>query len=185
MGAKRRPREALNLPTEHGVVASKPRKRRHIEYEVTSGPHHPIHLSESRSRVPVVEGVDDVEGRHDVERRVGERQGCGGGLGDSPLVVLVRVGETAEGQVDPEGPAEPAEHLQVVAGAASAVEDARVVAIDGSGGLLEERTHETAEAAEPEMIALGARGHFEKSIHVYNRRERNLTTKFRGEIDEA
>ena len=185
MGAKRRPRVALNLPTEYGMVASKPRKRRDIQYEVTSGPHHPIHLIESRSRVPVVERVDDVEGRDDVEGGVGKRQGGCGRLGDSRLVVLVGVGETAVGQVDPERRAEPAEHLQVVAGAASAVEDARLVAIDGSGGVLEQRPHETAESVEPEMIALGARSHFEKSIHVYNRRERNLTNKFRGEIDDA
>ena len=52
---------------------------------------------------------------------------------------------------------------QVVAGAAAAVEDRGVG--PAANRLGEKRGDEPPEAAEPEMVALGARGGFEKSVH--------------------
>ena len=148
------------------MVAAERGKRGNIEYEVTSGPHHPIHLFERCGRPDIVERVNHVERRDDVENAVGEGQrGCGR-LGDQPLTMVTRVRETAVRQIDSEGTAVLPDHLQVVAGSAAAVEDPGDATLDILSSLLEERTHETTKAVEPEMLALCASRHLEKSIHV-------------------
>jgi hypothetical protein len=60
-----------------------------------------------------------------------------------------------------------AQQRQVVARAAPAVE--REQGARGAGGFGEQRLDETAEPAEPEVIALGARRGFEQSIHRLSR----------------
>ena len=116
----------------------------------------PLHL--------VVERVEDVERGDEVELAGRERQSGRGCACDLALSAAARVGETAPGDVDAAGAAVAAEHRQVVAGAAAAVEDAAdrvapAVARSSSG------RDETAEAAEPEVITLGARRGFEQSVH--------------------
>ena len=165
------------------MIASEPRKCRDIEQKVTSGPHHPIHLIERCRGAAVVERVDDVEGRHDVELAVGEGQ-CGRGrLGDRSFAFALRVGETAVSQVDAGRFAEAPQHAEVVPRAAAAIENPRVASFDRARGFFEQGPHETTETMKPKVLALGARRHFEKSIHVQSAPPGRI--HLRGELDEA
>jgi hypothetical protein len=168
-------RVSLHLAAEHRMVAPEPRQRGHVQDEVTSGAHHPIHLFERRPGAPVVERIDDVEGRDDVEDAVAEGQGRRRSLGGEALAVPLRVGQAAVGEVDAERRTVTAQHAEVVSGAAAAVEEPQPLAAERAGRLVEQRRDEAAEPVEPEMFALGARGHFEKSIHVYNRRNKKFS----------
>ena len=83
--------------------------------------------------------------------------------GDTALAAVARVREAAPGEVDAPGASELPEHLQVVAGAAAAVEDPR--RLDAAGRLGEQRLDETAESVEPEVIAFGPCRGFEQAVH--------------------
>jgi peptidoglycan-associated lipoprotein len=160
-------RVPLDLASKHGMVAAEPGQRGDIQHEVTSRPHHPIHLLEGGGSSMVVERVDDVERRHDVEDAVGKRERRGRGLSDRPLAVRAGVGQAAVSQIDAERATVAAQQPKVVAGSAPAIQDARVTsALERCRRVFEEGTNEAAEAMKPKMLALGAGRHFEKSIHV-------------------
>ena len=56
-----------------------------------------------------------------------------------------------------------AQHPEVVAGPAPAVEDAEIAALAGGTG--EQRSDEATKTAEPEMFTLSAGGRVEKLVH--------------------
>jgi hypothetical protein len=117
---------------------------------------HAKHLGQRGLFVPVVQRVNDVEGGDDVEGPALKGKAGRGGLGDRALAALVRVGEAGPGQIDAGSTPVAAQHAQVVPGSASAVENLR--RLDAARRVLHERRHEPPQPAEPEVIALGARG---------------------------
>ena len=74
-----------------------------------------------------------------------------------------RVFEAAERDVDAGRLSVVAQQPQVVAGAAAAIEQPQIRSAAGS--LVEQRRDEAAEATEPEVVALCARGRVEKWVH--------------------
>ena len=116
---------ASDLSAEHGVVAGENFQRRNVDQDLSPGPQHPIHLIERLSLDLVLERVQHVERGDQVELAGRKRQARGGRASDTALAAFARVREAAPGEVDAPGPSELPEHLQVMAGAASAVEDPR------------------------------------------------------------
>ncbi len=154
---------ASDLSAEHGVIAGENFQRRNVDQDLSSGPQHPIHLIERLSLDLVLERIQHVERGDQVELAAGKGQARGGRAGDTALAAIARVREAAPGDVDAPGPSELPEHLQVMAGAASAVEDPR--RLDAFGRLAEQRLDETAESVEPEVVAFGPCRCFEQAIH--------------------
>ena len=120
---------------------------------------HPEHLAD---RVPldvVRKRIDHVERRHQVEPGGGEGEPGRRGPGDLALPLGPRVLKSGPCQVDTVSTAVFPEHGQVVPGAAAAIKDLGTDPLaDPSDGAGNQRFDEPAEAAEPEVIALGACG---------------------------
>ena len=115
------------------------------------------------------------------------RSGKGSAVADAwatrSFAFALRVGETAVSQVDAGRFAEAPQHAEVVTRAAAAIENPRVASFDRARGFLEQGPHETTETMKPKVLALGARRHFEKSIHVQSAPPGRI--HLRGELDEA
>ena len=113
-----------------------------------------------RKRIQHIEGGDDVKGiaRKGKRRYSGPSQARASGLSADF--------ESESCQVEPESASKLSEQLQIVAGAAAAIEKKGVVA--AFGGLTEQRGDEQAEATKPEMPRLGTIGLLQHAVHGLN-----------------
>ena len=93
-----------------------------------------------------------------VESRVGKGELRGRGPRHPALPLGARVLKSGPCQVDTVSTAVFPEHMQVVPGTAAAVQDDGT---DPTGSIGDQRFDEPPEAAEPEVVALGARGGLE------------------------
>ena len=153
------------------MIAAKRIERGGIDDDVAAGLEHPEHLANRRALDVVVERVNDIERRDQIEPRAAEGEGGGRRPRDFSLAASVRDLQTRPRQVDTIGAPELPQQGQVVTGAAAAVENLRGRAAAGPGlgffhGPRDERPDEPPEATEPEMIAFRARGRFEETFHT-------------------
>jgi len=151
-----------DLRRQHRMVPLERFQRGHVDDHRTARLEHAVHLGDRRALDGIGQRIENVERRHESEPRVRKRQLRHGGARDRFGAVLPGVLKSGPCEVDTVCGAVSAEHREVVPGAAAAVENAGAA----SGcGTRDEWFDESAEAAEPEMVALRARGGLEETIH--------------------
>jgi hypothetical protein len=158
-----RPTVSTAFASEHRVVAGQGFQRGNIDQDLSSGPQHPIHLTERVALHLVVESVEDVKRGDEIELTAGEGQAGGGGLGDLAFALLPGVGEPTPRDVDAARAPVAPQQGQVVPGPAPAVEDASPA--QAADRFSEDWFDKASEPPEPKVFALGERGRFEESVH--------------------
>jgi hypothetical protein len=146
------------------VVTPQDLHRRHIDQGVSAGPEQPIHFRDGCSFVPVLEGIEDVKRRDQVERRAREGRRGDRRAREPRASGLAAKAQTDGGQVKAVGSAESGEQIDVGAGAAAAIDKARVAPL--ADRTLQKGGYEGSQAAEPEVTRLGARGGAQQMLHA-------------------
>src|SRR5262245_13780689 len=134
-----------------------------VDDEAAAGLQDAAHFPKRSGFRRIVQSINNVERWNEVEKCVRKREVRRGGLGDSPFSSTLRKREPGPCQVDSDRGTILSKQLEIVAGAASAIEDRRCLAAAYRVG--EQRCHEAPESTEPEMILLGERGGLQESIH--------------------
>src|SRR5205823_738954 len=146
------------------MIAAQRLERRNVDHQAAPRPEHPEHLGDRVALRLLVQGIQDVERRDEIERPGGEWQACRRGAREAALAAGVGVPQAGPREVDPRRAAIAPEQRQVIARAAPAIEDLHAAA-GGIRRISNDRLDELSKAAEPEMIALGARGGLEETVH--------------------
>jgi hypothetical protein len=146
------------------VVASEQTQRRDVDNQRASRPQYPEHLSDGNRLVVLGQAIQDVERRHEIEKAVSERNPRDRRVGETALSVAARELEPVPRQIKSRGSAKLAEHDEVGACSAAAIQNAR--RLPPGERVSDERTGETPKAGPPEMALLDAIGGFEQAIHM-------------------
>jgi hypothetical protein len=101
--------------------------------------------------------LKDVERGDEVESCGREWNVADAGLRD-PVAMVMRERHAGAGEIEADGIAERTQHLEIRAGAAAAIENARRP--DPASGARDHRPHVLTEAAKPEVRLLGSIGQF-------------------------
>src|SRR5581483_8445621 len=145
------------------MIAPERFHRRNVDQRMASGPEQPIHLNERGPFDRLRQGVQDVERRHEIERRVGERGG-GDRRPDQPRAASGATElQAGGGQVEAGRAAEALQPVEICAGAAAAVEDLHAAA--AADGAPRDGERKRAESAEPEVARFGSRGRAQEMLH--------------------
>ena len=119
---------------------------------------------ERRRFVLFAQAVEDVEGGHQIEGRGPRTEAGNRRLRHTALAIPVGELEAAERHVEARRVAELAEHDEVGAGAAAAIQNAWVRP-PGESRRPRAGANEAAQAFPPEMLLLDPVGGFEQTIH--------------------
>ncbi len=122
-----------------------------------------MHLRQRGPLICILERVQHIERRHNVERAGWKRRRRHAGARQAYSSHLAADRKACRGQVEPECGSKPAEQREIRAGAAAAIQNPWIRTI--GGGVPEEGRDERAEAAKPEMTRLGARGGAQQVLH--------------------
>jgi hypothetical protein len=145
------------------MVAAEDPERRHVDDERASGLQHALDFRQRRGFFLFTQAVEHVEGSDQIEGGVAERHPGDRRLDHAALSIRVSELEAPERRVEAGGVAELAEHDEVGAGPAAAVQNASVRAPGNRVG--DERAHEAAQAFPPEVLLLDSVCGFEQTIH--------------------
>ena len=145
------------------MVAAEDPERSHVDDERAPGLQHAADFRHRRGFFLFAQAVEHVEGGHHIEGGVAERYSGNRRLRHAPLSVLVGELETSKRRVEAGGLAELAEHDEVGAGPAAAVQNARRLATGSR--VRHKRPDEVAQTLPPEMLLLDSVCGFEQAIH--------------------
>ena len=153
--AERLARVAAHLVAENRMVAAQDVHRRDVDQHAPAGPREPEHLRHGRLFVRLLERIQHVERRHEVEHPAGEGRRRDRGPRQPAPAQLVPDIKSDLGTVETVGRAIALEQGEVGARAAAAIEDARPD--PAAEGPVDQGPDEPAEAAKPEMTLFRAR----------------------------
>ena len=137
------------------MVAAQDIHRRDVDQGAPARPRDAEHLRDRRLFVGLLQGIQDVERRDEVEHAAGKGRGRHRGPGQPTAIQLASDVKSDLGTVETVRRAIPLEQREVGARAAAAIEDTRPD--PAAQGLVDQGPDEPAEAAKPEMTLFRAR----------------------------
>ena len=158
------PAVTAHFVRKNRVIPSEKVERCDVDDEPAARFEHARHFGDCLSLGRVIERVEHVERRHQIEPLRGERQVRRRRARREALAPLPRELQPGPREIDSVRATVAAQPREIVARAATAIED-----VEGrsAGGVGNERFNESTEPAEPEMIALGARRRLEEPAHPW------------------
>jgi hypothetical protein len=151
---------------QHRMVAAQRVHRRDVDDRVPARLQHAMHFGDRGALILVLERINDVERRDEVEGAGWERHGGHAGSRHPRHPRLSRDRQADRGEIEAERAAEAIEPCEVGARSAAAVEDGRIRS--SSRRAPDQRHDEGPQAAEPEMASLGQRGTAQQVLHRAN-----------------
>ena len=147
------------------MVAAQHLHGRHVDQKPAARLRHPVHFANRRVLDRVGQGIQYVEGSDDIERGVGKGDRTDGSAREPLSAGRSTKFQAAGGEVEAECQTESPEQVEIVARAATTVEQSEI----GPVGCctFEKWRDEVAETAKPEMALFGGRCRTQQVIHRF------------------